>query len=114
MGGTIVLALFLAFLFGAGMLALVMGYISTEEKRAQERQERESEALRAVRHVALTPGFFAHVDASRIPVAHAAIEARMLADVERYVQAEQAAVRQFVNEPSIDSLYRQPGASIVH
>lgn len=112
MGGTIVLALFLSFVFGAGMLALVMGYISTEEKRAQERQKHESEALRAVRHVALTPRFFADVNTSQM--AHAAIEARMLADVERFVQAEQAAVRQFVNEPSIDSLYRQPGASIVH
>jgi hypothetical protein len=64
MNGMIVFVLFLAFLFGAGMLALVAGFMDVEKRRLQEKKRSEAEALRAVPTVASEPRFFARLDAN--------------------------------------------------
>lgn len=111
MEATIVLVLFLAFLVGGMLLALVMGYRSIEE-------EREQTTARVVRHPRLqpgaaVPGFFA--SAAARPVGGAALspeDEALVARLEQHVLAEHATVAQFVHYPSLDSLYRHSGSTL--
>lgn len=114
MDGMIILGLFMALLFGGGTLALVMGYVSTEERRAEEERERGAQDQIAAQAIAMIPRMFRHPDAIPTHPAHVATGARLLSELESYVIAEQALVAQFVAEPSVDSLYRQPGMSVVN
>ena len=112
MGSMIAFWLFFSFLFGATMLMLVLGYVNTEKRRAHEQKGREVEDQRFAQVMATVPRFFAKPESTALPSAHTAFDDRLLADLERYVKSEQALVTLFVNEPSIDSLYRQPSSSL--
>lgn len=110
MEATVVLTVVLAFLFGGMMLALVMGYRSIEESRAQEVAH---PARPRPADVVMVPSFFA--TAENLPASHRSVVAfdeALLARLEQHVRAEQATVAQFVHFPSIDSLYRQSGSSL--
>ena len=107
MEATVVISVFVAFIFGTAMLMLVMGYMSTEERRAQQEKERHVEVLPVVQAAADVPRFFATLDASRLPTARPAFDDALLAHLEDRLRSEQALVSQFVDEPSIANLYRQ-------
>ncbi len=111
MGSTAVFWLFLAFVVGAGMLALMLGYRSIEERRAREEEQRRADELRAAENVAAMPRFFVRPVVSESSTIVPVFDEALLADFESYVRAEQALAAQFVNEPSLDSLYRQPRPS---
>jgi hypothetical protein len=113
MEATIVLVLFLTFLVGGMMLALVMGYRSIEESRGRIEH-------RPARHVQAAPfalavasrGFFEST-ADRAPVSPAiTFDDALIAQLEKHVRAEQAMVSQFVHFPSVDSLYSSSGTSL--
>lgn len=110
MEATVVLILVLTFLVGGMMLALVMGYRSVEESRAQP-VERTSKAPTAA-DVVLVPSFFAKLETPGFTVPAVAFDDALLARVEQHVRAEHEMVAQFVHYPSIDSLYRQSGSSL--
>lgn len=110
MEATLVLILVLTFLVGGMMLALVMGYRSVEESRAQ-RVARPSKAPAAA-DVVLVPSFFAKLEPPAFTVPAVAFDDALLARVEQHVRAEHEMVAQFVHYPSIDSLYRQSGSSL--
>ena len=112
MGSMIAFGLFFSFLFGATMLMLVMGFVNTENKRVQEQKAREVEDQRFAQIMATMPRFFAKPDSNELPSASSAFDDRLLANLERFVKSEQALVTLFVNEPSIDTLYRQPSSSL--
>lgn len=110
MEATLVLILVLTFLFGGLMLALVMGYRSIEESRAQL-VEPPAKAPTAA-DIVLVPSFFAKLETPGFAVPAVAFDDALLARVEQHVKAEHAMVAQFVHYPSIDSLYRQSGSSL--
>lgn len=108
----IVFWLFMTFLFGAMMLGLFLGFRSTEESRAREQQEREAQEVLAAHAMAAMPRFFATLDAKQPGSSPRVVfDDALLADVESYVRAEQTLVKQFVNDPSVDALYRQTSSS---
>ncbi|GEM_PF-4069235 len=107
MASTLVFWLFMAFLMGAMMAALMLGYSSTEKKRAQERMEQEKLAeARALAAARVTPRFFVS-DSEAVRPESGGLNQAMRADLEIYLRAERAAVAKFIKEPSIDSLYSQ-------
>ncbi len=112
MASTITLSLFLAFVFVGMMLALVMGYLSTEERRAREKNSGEAQVLPAVEAVAAMPHFFPTADATEVLSAPAVFDERLLVHLENHVRAERTMVSQFLHDPSIDALYRH--ASSIH
>ena len=112
MEATFVFVLFLGFLLGGLMLILYMGYLSTEEARAQQERQHSVKTVRAREIAAEIPGFFAPLDAARKPATPLAFDDALLARLESHVRAEQAIVTQFVRYPSIDSLYRQGGQEL--
>lgn len=106
MGTATVVTLVVGFLFGGLTLALVMGYLSTEEARAREVEQR-ADAARLSATVLPARSFFVELYTEPRPAALSAFDDALLACVERHVKAEQALVTQFVHQPSIDTLYRQ-------
>jgi hypothetical protein len=110
MEGTLVLVVVLTFLVGGMMLALVMGYRSIEESRAQQ-AVRPAETLQAA-DAMMIPSFFAKVENRNFPGPAIAFDDALLARLEEHVKAEHAMVAQFVHFPSIDSLYRQSGSTL--
>ena len=106
MESTVFLAIFLAFLVGGMMLALVLGYQGTEDRRAAEERRRAADVVLANR------GLFAELDPRLASPTLAVFDDALLARVERHVREEQAFVTQFVDHPSIDSLYRQRDVSL--
>lgn len=110
MEATLVLVLVLTFLVGGMMLALVMGYRSIEESRAQQ-AARPARALQAADAV-MIPSFFAKMENHNFPGPAVAFDDALLARLEQHVRAEHALVAQFVHYPSVDSLYRQSGSSL--
>lgn len=109
MTSILVLSLLLAFVFGGMMLALVMGYMNTEQERAKQNARA---AAAAAERVASLPQFFRDPNARQPTTTeddHLAND--LVGQFEHYLQAEQAAVARFVNEPSIDNLYRRTPAS---
>jgi len=111
MEATIFLSVFMAFLLGGMMLALVLGYQSGEARRAIEERQQKSEA-RPVPVALGDPGLFADLDPRVAASTLAVFDDALLARVERHVREEQAFVTQFVNQPSIGSLYRQREVSL--
>jgi hypothetical protein len=109
---SIVLWLLFGLLFGGMMLALTMGYLDAEEKRARESREREAEVAASAEVVAEMPRFFAKLQPKPSTTPRTALDERLLADLESYVRAEQAVVNLFVDDPSIDSLYRRAGSAV--
>ncbi|MEX1129730.1 MAG: hypothetical protein WD227_02345 [Vicinamibacterales bacterium] len=111
MEATIVLVLVFTFLVGGMTLALAMGYRSIEESRSEQRPERHVQPAPAA-YVMAGHGFFERA-ADRTPAPPAiAFDDALLAQLERHVRAEQAAVSQFVHFPSVDSLYSSSGTSL--
>lgn len=111
MATTVVFGMFMALLFGGMMLALVMGYRSTEQARAREEAERQQASLATSATLAEIPRFF--VDAPVEPATSSA-EAphdEIIGQIESYLRAEHALVAKFVNDPSLENLYRQSGPS---
>jgi hypothetical protein len=108
-----VLSLLLGFLFGGMMLALVMGYVSTEQERAEDEQTNLSTAL--VARMTATEHFFANANNTRGLRRDDAGDDAMVNRLEDYLREEQAVVARFVNEPSVDNLYRQtPASALIH
>jgi hypothetical protein len=105
----IAFAVLMTFMFGGMMLALVMGYAETERTRQKESQQSTDGVARAVESV---PRFFAPLDA---PVQAASLSGNhdeFVDHLEGYLKAEQALVARFVNEPTVDNLYRQTAISL--
>jgi hypothetical protein len=106
MEGMVALVLFLAFLFGGMMLALVMGYRDIEERR-----EREAASARKVARGAngvMVTGFFAGAESRAYEVGPGiAFDDALLSRLEQHVLAEHQRVAEFVHYPSMDRLYRE-------
>jgi hypothetical protein len=107
MASMVVFSAFLALLFGGMMLALVMGYLSTEQRRA----EGERQASMAVQTAVPVPRFFAELGEEWQEPARDGPEDEFVDQIEGYLREEQALVARFVKDPSIDNLYRQVPAS---
>ncbi len=110
MEATIVIVLFLAVIGGGMLLMLAAGYQSAEKERAQRAASRQPAAVTDVTVIAAEPGF---MTAAGPPIAALpfAFDDALLSQLEHHVQIEQAAVARFVHHPSIDNLYRSPGAA---
>ena len=108
MEAMVAFGLVLGFLVGGMMLALAMGYRSTEEARAREQEQRHGQVVRAVEAV---PSFFAKPDLGALPGLHG-FDDFLLGRLESHVREEQAIVSEFVHDPSIHSLYRQAPPSL--
>jgi hypothetical protein len=103
MEATIVFGLVLTFLVGGMMLALVMGYMSTEEARAREAGNHRQVA----RTADAIPAFLAKSVRDELASEIRGLDDALLARLESHVREEQALVSQFVHHPSVHSLYRQ-------
>ena len=107
-----VLAVLAAFVFGGMMLALVMGYINTEQERAEQSAH---DAAAAVEKLASLPQFFRDPNVRQPTTEDNHLADDLVGQFEDYLQAEQMAVARFVNEPSIDNLYHQISTSpLIH
>jgi len=104
MEAAIVFGLVLAFLFGGMTLALVMGYLSTEEARARKQAQRPGHVVRAAEAI---PSFFMKPDQGALPPEIREFDEALLARIESHIREEQALVSEFVEYPSVNSLYRQ-------
>lgn len=111
MEATIVLGVFLTFLFGGMMLALVMGYRSIEADRARQDAVLQAEAGRMAEAI-IGPGFFDSIGHGQAPIPTIVFDDALVAQLEKHVRAEQAMVTQFVRYPSVDSLYSKLGSSL--
>ncbi len=111
MVSTLIFWLFLAFLFGTTMAILMLGYSSVEKHREQEARQHAVDEARALSMATAVPRFFLKDGESRDYPNAPIVNDAMLADLENYVRAEQAAVARFVNEPSIEHLYGNSGGS---
>jgi len=108
MEAMIAFGLVLGFLVGGMMLALVMGYRSTEQARAREQALRHGQVARVAEAI---PSFFAKPDRDELP-GLLAFDEILLGRLESHVREEQALVSEFVHYPSINSLYRQAPQSL--
>ncbi len=104
MEAAIVLGLVMAFLVGGMTLALVTGYLSTEEARASKRAPRPGPVVRVAEAI---PSFFAKSDQGAPPPEMREFDEALLARIESHIREEQALVSEFVEYPSINSLYRR-------
>ncbi len=104
MEAEIVFGLVLAFLVGGMTLALAMGYLSTEEARARKQTQSPAHVVRAAEAI---PSFFAKPDQGAPPSEMREFDEALLARIERHIREEQAVVSEFVEYPSIHSLYRR-------
>ena len=110
MAGIIVFTMLLTLLFGGGMLALVLGYLETEKTRARElaaTMGAPAPAPEAVRE----HRFFAALEEGAARVQPTAPSDELIHELETFLKTEQALAARFVNEPSIDNLYRHASAS---
>jgi hypothetical protein len=113
MEAMIAFGLVLGFLVGGMMLALVMGYLSTEEARAGEKERHPGQVVLGGGEAIAS--FFAKSDRSELPSETTELDEMLLARLESHVREEQALVSEFVHYPSIDSLYRRgPQALRMH
>ena len=103
MEGVIVFVLVVGFLFGGLTLALVAGYLSAESARAAKSARGDAQVARAVEAI---PSFFGKADAVRPPEVREFDEA-LLARIEKHIRDEQVLVSEFVEYPSVHSLYRR-------
>ena len=108
MEAMVAFGLVLGFLVGGMMLALAMGYRSTEQARAREQAQRHGHVVRAVQAI---PSFFAKSDRGEQP-GLLGFDEVLLSHLESHVREEQALVSEFVHYPSIHSLYRQAPQSL--
>ncbi|HSD65609.1 MAG TPA: hypothetical protein VLF95_02855 [Vicinamibacteria bacterium] len=104
MEAAIVLGLVMAFLVGGMTLALVMGYLSAEEARARKQAQRPGHVVRAAETI---PSFFARPDRGALPTELREFDEALLARIESHIREEQALVSEFVEYPSVNSLYRR-------
>ena len=112
MEGMVALVLLLTLLFGGMMLALVMGYRETEERRGLA-AARALQAQRAAKAVTV-PSFFATANSAAHAIGPSVtFEELLLSRLEQHVQAEHARVAEFVHFPSMDRLYRE-SESMLH
>ncbi len=105
---SVVLFMVIVGLMVAGLTALLAaGYASTEQERARKEQERRIQAAAKVDISLAVPGFFPSEGAAATPIAFV-FDDGVVRQLESHLRSEQAAVAQFVHQPSIDNLYRQP------
>jgi hypothetical protein len=102
MEGVLVFVLVLGFVFGGLTLALLLGYRSAEEARAARAAQRPARTV----HVDAIPSFFAKADAA-LPAEMREFDEALLARIEKHIREEQALVSEFVEYPSVHSLYRR-------
>jgi hypothetical protein len=102
MEGVLVFVLVLGFVFGGLTLALLLGYLSSEEARAVKTGQRPAR----VAHVDAIPSFFAKADAA-LPAEMREFDEALLVRIEKHIREEQALVGEFVEYPSVHSLYRR-------
>lgn len=100
---TILVVGLLAVVFGGLILALVAGYVETEERRASQSPN----GSEAARFPALPaePRFFAAPPNRQASTAE--LDEALLSRLQQHVSAEQDLVSQFLREPSVDGLYRR-------
>ena len=108
MEATMVLVLLLVFLVGGMMLALAMGYREIEESRAAAPRVETAAAESA----AAMPSFFARPQAGLASRQLVAVDAALLARLERHVKAEHEMVAEFVHFPSVERLHRRSTSSL--
>ena len=111
MAGMIVFIMLITLLFGGGMLALVLGYLETEKARARELAAATAgDAAPAPTAVREHP-FFAKLEEDGAAVQPPQPDDELVDELETYLKAEQVFAARFVNEPSIDNLYRHASIS---
>ncbi len=97
---TIILTVFLVFVFGAILLILGMGYRSMEEERGKK----------LTQEFELACGPTVPIP-SRLNGRAAPLDDALLMRVQRYVDREQALADAFVSQPSVETLYSVAGGS---
>lgn len=111
MEATIVLVLFLTFVVGGMLLALVASYYSIEDSRSRRAQAQPG-ASRTLADAVVTHDSLGPAGGRVGPSPQITFDDALLAMLKTHVQAEQAAVSQFVHFPSVDSLYSKSGTSL--
>jgi hypothetical protein len=105
---TVIFMAFFALVVGGGTMLLYNGFLSTEETRSLEEAERPARTILDVQAVAEMPRFFAKVDQEPAPSTRPIFDDALLARLERHLISEQLLAADFVDNPTIDNLYRQP------
>lgn len=95
------------FFVGIAMI-LAMGYIETEDKRAREAKVRQADADQLAAAMSALPRFFGPPQPTP-PVAM--FNDALVTRLEDYVRLEQTMVAQFVDHPSVISLYQPSDSS---
>lgn len=112
MEATVVLVVFLGVICGGMTLMLAAGFLSVERERAATRAASGQRAAATAAVIQTpAPAFFI---AAGVPAPAALFEfdEALVRRLEHHVRLEQAMVAQFVHHPSVDNLYRQPGAAL--
>ena len=108
MVSTVIFMAFFALVVGGGTLLLYNGFLSTEEMRSLEEAERPARATLDLQAVAETPRFFVKLDQEKAPPRRQIFDDALLASLERHLITEQLLAADFVDNPTVDNLYRQP------
>ena len=111
MAGMMAFSMLLTLLFGGGMLALILGYIETEKSRARELAEATAGDPAPAPEAVREQPFFAKLEEGTGAVQPGQPDDDLVDELESYLRAEQVFADRFVNEPSIDNLYRHASAS---
>lgn len=106
MDSTIVFYLFLTLVFGLMMLGLVVGYQSTEQQRIREREQRTADDAHAVENLVAFPRFIDDSASERLQDSNVPFDDAIVVNLESYLKSERDMVARFIEDPSIDSLYR--------
>jgi len=106
MAGMIVFSMLLTLLFGGGMLALVLGFLETEKSRARELAAATAGDSAPAPEAVREHSFFANLEEGSPAAQPDQPDDEMVDELESFLKEEQVFAARFVNEPSIDNLYR--------
>jgi hypothetical protein len=107
MDSTIVFYLFLTIVFGLMLLALVLGYQNTERERLREKEQRTAKQVPSVENMVAFPRFIDDSNSRRPRSTQTPFDDAVVVNLESYLRSEREVVTQFINDPSVDSLYRE-------
>ena len=112
MDSTIVFYLFLTIVFGLMLLALVLGYQNTERERLREKEQRTAKQVPSVENMVAFPSFINESASRRPRGSRVPFDDAVVVNLESYLKSERDMVARFIDNPSVDSLYRETRVSV--
>jgi hypothetical protein len=103
--------LFLTIIFGLMLLGLVLGYQNTERERLREKEHRAAKQVPAVENIVASPRFINESTSRHPEGSETSFDDAVVVNLESYLKSERDMVTQFINDPSVASLYREKRVS---